>query len=151
MIIDIHYTNRNLETFSCVLGHCQYNFSIIRATHHVCSIDRRGHLDFPEVLAIWELIGATDGCCATAVIWVKAHLPVVTAEEGSIRLEVLIPHPVKTWEHKHNGYSWIVRISYFGKFCFFFSSISMFISVIRFTECEWDIAQYVVICSKGQL
>lgn len=67
--------------------------------HHIGSIDRRGHLDFPEVLALCQLLGAANGSCATAVVGVKAHLPAVAAEEGSRGLEVLVPYPVKTWKH----------------------------------------------------
>lgn len=84
-----------LETFPDVF---QATANIFQGTaaYHICSIDRRGHLDFPEVLAVCELLGAADGSCAAAVVRVKAHLPVVTAEEGSGGLEVIIPHPVKT-------------------------------------------------------
>lgn len=63
--------------------------------HHISSIDRGGHLDFPEVLALCQLLGATNGSCATAVVGVEAHLPAIAAEKGSGGFEVLIPYPVK--------------------------------------------------------
>lgn len=70
-------------------------------THHVGSVDGRGHLDFPEVLAVCEFLGSADGSCAAAVVRVKTHLPVVAAEEGAGRLEVVVPLPVKTFCGEH--------------------------------------------------
>lgn len=71
--------------------------NVLFNTYHISSIHRRGHLHFPEVLAVCELLGATDGCRAGAVVQVEAHLPVAAAEGGPGRLEVVIPLPVKTW------------------------------------------------------
>lgn len=47
-----------------------YNFSILLAslTHHICTVDRGGHLDFPVVLAVCELLVATDCSGAAAVV-----------------------------------------------------------------------------------
>lgn len=49
--------------------------------HHVCSVDRRGHFDLPEVLSLRELLGAADSRCAAAVLRVEAHLPVLAAQQ----------------------------------------------------------------------
>lgn len=68
-------------------------------THHISPIHGRGHLDLPVVLAVAELLVAADCSGAAAVVRVKAHLPVVTAQKGSGGLKVIIPHPVKTWTH----------------------------------------------------
>lgn len=86
-------------------SHSWYN------THHVGSVDGRGHLDFPEVLAVCELLGAADGSCAAAVVRVKTHLPVVAAEEGAGRLEVVVPLPVKTCCGEHTTY--LLTITFF--------------------------------------
>lgn len=66
-------------------------------THHVGSVDGGGHLDFPEVMAVGELLGAADGSRAAAVVGMETHLPVVAAEEGSRGLEVVVPLPLKLW------------------------------------------------------
>ena len=63
--------------------------------YHVSAVDRRGHLDLPEVLALPQLLGAPDGRGATAVLHVEVDLPVVTAQQSGRRLIQVIPYPVK--------------------------------------------------------
>lgn len=103
-------------------SHSWYN------THHVGSVDGRGHLDFPEVLAVCELLGAADGSCAAAVVQVKTHLPVVAAEESARRLEVAVPLPVKTCCREHRVtffFLQIILVTLTWKFFLSFCSTSI--------------------------
>lgn len=67
--------------------------------YHVSSIHWRCHLDFPEVLPFSQLLGATDGCCAAAVLRVEAHFAIVAAEQRGRRSAVGVPNPVKLWKN----------------------------------------------------
>lgn len=73
------------------------------ATHHVCAVDGRGHLDLPEVLALPQLLGAPDGRSAAAVLRVEVHLTVVTAQQGGRGLTQVIPDPVEICKSERLG------------------------------------------------
>lgn len=70
----------------------------MQKSHHVGPVHRRRHLDFPEVLPVGQLLGASDGCRAAAVFGVEAHFAVVAGEQRGGRSAVAVPDPVKLWE-----------------------------------------------------
>ena len=72
-------------------------------THHVGPVHRGAHLDFPEVLALSQGLGATDSRRAAAVVLVEAGLPVLAAQGDLCGLTGLLPHPLESWGHGRYG------------------------------------------------
>lgn len=65
--------------------------------HHVGAVHWGGHLDLPEVLPVRQLLGASDGRRAAAVLHVEVHHAVVAAQQRRRRLAAVVPHPVEVW------------------------------------------------------
>lgn len=60
--------NSNSQEVATIVADRSRSQLMHRNAHHISSIDGRCHLDFPEVLAICQLLCAADGSGAAAVV-----------------------------------------------------------------------------------